>query len=122
MHSLIHCDDGDDSSVRPDVESVNDDNGDDLQDIADYVRDELQEELNLKGGDFVFGTKCTEGYEVKQNICVDDVDRVETNHMDKTLALIKRKREQSKEMSTEVTVEACTQRAGQDMGGIVSNG
>lgn len=107
MHSLIHCDDGDDSTrTRPD-ESVNDDNGDDLQDIADYVRDELQEELNLKGGDFVFASSSSssEDYGVKQND-----DSVEINHMlnDQHLVLINQKPELSKAEQI-------------DMGGIVSN-
>lgn len=122
MHSLIHCDDND-SIQRPDIESVNDDNGDDLQDIADYVRDELQEELNLKGGNFVFGSNSSEGYEARLNVTVDDVDRVEINQLnDQPLVILKRKRERSKETTSEVTVEAYTQRAEQfDMGGIVSN-
>lgn len=58
LHSLIHCDGGgggveqldqqlSDSDVNNDaiVEAVADD---DLQDIADYVRDELQDELDQK--------------------------------------------------------------------------
>lgn len=118
MHSLIHCNDG--VSIRPDVESVNDDNGDELQDISDYVREELQEELNLKGGDFLFGTSSSECYEVRQNVGVDDV---EINHMlnDQPLVLIKQKGERSKEMNSGVTVEGYNQKAEQIDMSIVSN-
>lgn len=123
LHSLIH-DEGDDST-RPDVESVNDDNGEDLQDIDDYVRDELQEELNLKGGGFGISSSI-EAYAGTQNVRDDgvDVDGVEIDHIfdDQALVLLERKGEQSRETSSEMTVEAYTECAEEiDMGGIVSN-
>lgn len=117
LHSLIHCDDGE-GGVRPDGESVNDENANDLQDITDYVRDELQEELNLKGADFIFDTNGE--YVISQDghvdrVIVEDANNI-SNLVDEQSSLVfsKRKGERPKEAICEEVAEQS------DGGGIVS--